>query len=83
MFAFNPDDAPARLMRYVPDGVLPRGVLAVYDKANNLLVISRPLFDLLDDVQQKLTLRTHAPVIYVGTGNLGDPEEDVFKVAAE
>jgi hypothetical protein len=49
-----------RLMRYVPAGALPHPeILVVYDPTHNLLVINRELFDRLDNMQQRETLRTH------------------------
>jgi hypothetical protein len=77
MFAFNPDDGPARLMRYVEPGTLPgRNILAIYDKTINLLIIDREKFNTLSDVEKKLLLRTHAPVTYFHT-------DEVFNEAAE
>ena len=58
-FAFNPDDGPARLMRYVEPGTLPgANLLAIYDKAQNLLIIDRELFERLTETERSITLRT-------------------------
>jgi len=58
-FAFNPDDGPPRLMRYVEPGTLPgTNLLAIYDKAQNLLIIDRELFERLTDTERSITLRT-------------------------
>ncbi len=58
-FSFNPDDGPARIMRYVEPGTLPgKNLLCIWDQANNLLVINRELFEQLTPVQKSQTLRT-------------------------
>jgi hypothetical protein len=58
-FAFNPDDRPPRLVRYVESGTLPgRDLLCLYDKTTNLLVIDRDWFNELPEVDQHMVLRT-------------------------
>lgn len=60
-FAFNPDNGPARLFRYVEPGVLPDDVICVFHEDDNLLIINRELFELLSDVEKKQVLRTREP----------------------
>lgn len=61
-FAFNPDDGPARIIRYVEPGTLPSAnLLAIYDKSQNLLIIDREHFERLDWIDRHQLLRTHSP----------------------
>jgi hypothetical protein len=63
-FAFNPDDGPARLIRYVARGTLPGvGLRTLYDKSANLLIIDQLWFDGLTTTEQHLVLRTQQPYI--------------------
>lgn len=65
-FAFNPDDRPARIMRYVEFGVLPNEYLvAAYDYDTNILTICRQLYDTLTQYEQKKVLRTHHKYLFV------------------
>ena len=65
-WAFNPDDRPARLFRYVEPGTLPsRDIISLYDKSSNLLIIDRVNFAKLTPMQKHLVLRTHEPCIEV------------------
>lgn len=65
-FAFNPDDGPARIIRYVEPGTLPAAnLLAIYDKSQNLLIIDRDHFERLDWIDKHLTLRTHKPFLEI------------------
>jgi hypothetical protein len=58
-FAFNPDDGPARLIRYVDPGTLPGlDILALYDRTTNLLIIDRVHFAKLTETEKQLTLKT-------------------------
>jgi hypothetical protein len=58
-FAFNPDDRPPRLIRYVEAGTLPAAnLLSLYDKKANLLIIDREYFDRLNEYEQRTVLRT-------------------------
>lgn len=71
-FAFNPDDRPPRLIRYVERGTLPNtNLLAIYDKSQNLLIIDREHFARLDWAQKHLTLRTHRPFLEVSYNDQG------------
>ena len=63
-FAFNPDDRPARIFRYVEPGTLPsRDIVSLYDEAMNLLIIDKQNFEKLTPMH--LVLRTHEPCIEV------------------
>jgi hypothetical protein len=65
-FAFNPDDGPARIFRYVDRGTLPdANLLAIYDKSQNLLIIDRGHFARLTDIEKRFVLRTHRPFIEI------------------
>ena len=61
-FAFNPDDRPARLLRFVEPGTLPDAdLVAVYDEPNNLVIIDRELFEQLKSVDQHLVKSIKSP----------------------
>lgn len=63
-FAFNPDDRPARLFRYVARGTLPDSDLrALYDEKQNLLIIDREWFDALTATEKQLVLKTQRSFI--------------------
>jgi hypothetical protein len=63
-FAFNPDDGPARIIRYVARGTLPGvGLRALYDKSANLLIIDKDWFDGLTETEKNLVLRTQRPYL--------------------
>lgn len=65
-FAFNPDNRPARLFRYVEPGTLPAAnLLAVYVESQNLLIIDREHFERLSDINRHLLLRTHSPYVEI------------------
>ena len=65
-FAFNPDDGPARLFRYVEPGTLPAdNLLAILIKEKNLLIIDREYFERLSDTEQHLVLRTQRPFLEI------------------
>jgi len=62
--AFNPDDGPPRLLRFVGEGSVPTtDTLAVFDRANNLLIINRELYDTLDLMQQHITQRSTTSLV--------------------
>ena len=66
-FAFCPDDAPPRLIRFVEPGVLPgRELLSIYDASKNLVIINRELYAQLPKQEQRETLRTQRPSISIG-----------------
>jgi hypothetical protein len=66
-FAYNPDDRPARLIRYVEPGTLPtKDLMALYDKGQNLLIIDRAHFEKLSRAEQNILKKTHEPFIEVG-----------------
>jgi hypothetical protein len=63
-FAFNPDDGPARIIRYVARGTLPEvGLRALYDKSANLLIVDKEWFDGLTETEKNLVLRTQRPYL--------------------
>mgnify|MGYP000019248193 CR=1 FL=1 len=65
-FAFNPDDRPARIIRYVDAGSLPgTDILAIYDKNTNTLLIDRDYFERLSDIDRHMVIRTHLPVLEI------------------
>jgi hypothetical protein len=65
-FVFNPDDGPARIMRYVEPGSLPGSdTLAILDKSKNLLLIDRELFDRLDEIDKHQVLRSRTAVLKI------------------
>lgn len=56
----------SRLIRYVGPGVLSgEGTLSVYDKATNLIIINRELYDRLSESEQRSTLTTERAHISV------------------
>jgi hypothetical protein len=63
-FAFNPDDGPARIIRYVARGTLPEvGLRALYDKSANLLIVDRDWFEGLSDSEKSIVLKTQRPYL--------------------
>lgn len=54
----------ARLIRFVGLGVLPAGVAAQYDEANNLVRIDKELFDTLNVHEQSELLFARSDVVY-------------------
>lgn len=71
-FAFNPDDGPARLIRYVEPGTLPSAnLLAIYIKSQNLLIIDREHFERLDWLDKHRLLRTQQPYTEVSYDSRG------------
>lgn len=81
-FAFNPDNGPARLIRYVEPGTMPGlDLISILDPVKNLLIINRELFyNKLTDVDQKQLLRTQRTSVTLG--DYGYPSE-VPAIAAE
>jgi hypothetical protein len=69
-FAFNPDDGPARIIRFVDSR--PENLLAVYDKERNLLMIARVHYERLSWLQRHQLLRTHEPVTTIYPTGDGD-----------
>jgi hypothetical protein len=67
VFAFTPDDRPARLMRYVDRGTLPDATLVcIYIHEQNLLIIDKDHFAALNDNDKRTVLRTHHPYHEIG-----------------
>lgn len=72
-FAFTPDEGPPRLERYVEAGTLPgENLVALFDPANNLLVINRDLFEKLQPTDKHRVLRTRKTSLSVNCCT--DPE---------
>lgn len=60
-FAICPDDGPPRLWRYVDDpDMTAAGMVTSLDQKQNILVINRPLFDSLGELEKVQVLRTRA-----------------------
>ncbi|MCK1741364.1 hypothetical protein IVA80_10930 [Bradyrhizobium sp. 139] len=70
VFAFNPDNGPARIIRFVD--VLTDNVVAVLDKKQNVLTIVKAHYECLTSVQQHRLLRTHDPVTLIHDVGHGD-----------
>jgi len=69
-FAFNPDDRPARLFRYMEPGAMPGdNLLTLYYEEQNLLIINREEFEKLTDFEQKQVLRTQQPCLTIRPRN--------------
>jgi hypothetical protein len=65
-FALCPDEGPPRLWRFVDDDIMTAGgMVSMLIKSQNLLVINKPLFDRLGELNQHMVLRTHARIEYV------------------
>jgi hypothetical protein len=78
-FAFNPDDRPARLFRFVERGTLPsRNLIAIYVEKDNLLIIDREHYEKMTSVEQKQLLRTHSASTLVDNPL---PDDDLEKAA--
>jgi len=59
-FALNPDDGPARILRFrSPDAMPSADTLFVLDVANNLLLINQPLFEQLNPTEKQAVITTH------------------------
>jgi len=60
-FAFTPDDAPPRLIRFAYLGGY---TTALYYPESNLVVVDRDNFDRLSKEQQEEVLRTHESLVF-------------------
>jgi hypothetical protein len=69
-FAFNPDDGPARIIRFVDTDT--ENLLAVYDKSANLLIIAADHYERLSWLQKHQLLRTHDPITTIHSLGDGD-----------
>jgi hypothetical protein len=66
-FALCPDDGLPRLWRFVDDDTMTTAKLvALLDAKQNLLIINRPLFDQLGEMDRHQVLRTHSRCTYAG-----------------
>lgn len=74
-FAFNPDDGPPRIIRYVEPGTLPgKDLLSIYDPTQNLLIINKELFERLSATDKSQVLRTHRTSITVQPRDDNNPD---------
>jgi hypothetical protein len=65
MFAFVPDNAPPRILRFVgPEHFAAPSIVCQLDEASNLLIINRALYDRLSEIDQHQVVRTCADVLY-------------------
>lgn len=65
-FAYSPDGPrPARVIRFVPRGMLPDNYLSVYDYDQNLVLIDEYHYGQLTPHEQEQLMRTHEPVTEV------------------
>ena len=65
-FALCPDGGPPRLWRFVDDETMSAArMVTLLDAETNLLIINRPLFDQLAELDKHQVLRTHARAEYV------------------
>ena len=59
---FCPEGGLPRLTRFVERGVLPHvDLVSIFDDTKNLLIVSRPNFELLSEGDQRDVLRTQQP----------------------
>ncbi len=64
-YALCPDEGFPRVWRFVPQGVLPDGVLCTLDPVQNVQVIDKDLFDKLPEFPERhLVLRTQRSQMY-------------------
>ena len=67
-FAICPDEGYPRIWRYVDSSAMPYpDIVATLDRAQNVLVINKPVFDRLDELSQIRVLRTHAAQLRLAT----------------
>ena len=65
-FALCPDEGPPRLWRFVDDDIMTAAsMVSMLDKRQNLLIVNKPLYDQLGELNQHMLLRTHARHEYV------------------
>lgn len=65
-FALCPDNGPPRLWRFVEDDALTEaGIVSMLYEASNLLVVNRPLFDRLSEMNRHMVLHTHTHTKYI------------------
>jgi hypothetical protein len=65
-FALCPDEGPPRLWRYTDDDQMTSGrMVSMLDAKRNILLINKPLFDQLGELDKHRLLRTHARFEYV------------------
>ena len=59
-----PQRTTAKLLRFVPSGVLPIGVVAQHIHTDNCLLIDQSIFDRLDYRQRRTVIRSTATTLY-------------------
>lgn len=65
-FALCPDNGPPRLWRFVDSEPMTiNNMVSVLDEKNNILIVNKPLFDRLGELNRHMVLRTHARYQYV------------------
>lgn len=65
-FALCPDEGPPRLWRFVDDEIMTAAnMVSLLSKKDNILIINKPLFDQLGELNRHMVLRTHARCEYV------------------
>jgi len=63
-FAFCPEKGYPRLMRYVPSEAMPTPTtITTLDREQNVLVINKPIFDRLTELDRHRVLRTHERIL--------------------
>ena len=63
-FAFCPEKGYPRVMRYVSSEVMPTPTtITTLDREQNVLVINKPIFDRLLEMDRHRVLRTHKPIL--------------------
>jgi hypothetical protein len=65
-FALCPDQGPPRLWRFVDDDVMTADrVVSILDSGQNILVINKPLYEQLGELNRHMLLRTQRHLEYV------------------
>ena len=65
-FALCPDEGPPRLWRFVDDDTMTADrVVSILDTGRNILVVNKPLYDQMGELDKHMLLRTHAHLEYV------------------
>lgn len=63
-FAFCPDEGYPRLMRYVSSEAMPTpNTITTLDREQNVLVINKPIFDRLMELDRHRVLRTQKDIL--------------------
>lgn len=62
--AMCPDVGPPRLFRYFPT-VAVKNMVSVWDRKQNILHITQPLYDSLDDLEKQIVLTSEESTLYI------------------